>query len=114
MKTAVLERSLTLPQQDIVLVGSSLSYHLKEWYFTQGDVRNASIPGGSPLTGLAIIAAAPSARPRAIVVETNVLNRGIGLMGNCSHSTGRRSAIRECFRRSAHLLPSTRAPGMTR
>jgi hypothetical protein len=77
MKTDVLERYFKLPQQDIVVVGSSLSYHLKEWYFTRGDVRNASIPGGSPLTGLAIIAAAPSARPRAIVVETNVLNRGI-------------------------------------
>lgn len=77
MQADALQRYFALPPQDIVVVGSSLAWHLKDWYFPHGDVRNASIPGGSPLTGLAIIAAAPSARPRAIAVETNILSRPV-------------------------------------
>jgi hypothetical protein len=77
MQVDVFDRYFRLPAQGVVLVGSSLSYRLKEQYFEHGDVRNAAINGGSPLTGMAIIAAAPSARPRAIAVETNVLDRSI-------------------------------------
>jgi hypothetical protein len=71
----VLDRYFQLPRLDIVIVGSSLAYHLKDWFFEHGDVRNASIPGGSPLTALAVITAAPSARPHVIAVETNILDR---------------------------------------
>jgi hypothetical protein len=77
MQVDVFDRYFRLPAQGVVLVGSSLSYRLKEQYFEHGDVRNAAINGGSPLTGMAIIAAAPSARPRVIAVETNVLDRTI-------------------------------------
>jgi len=70
-----LERYFKLPPQPIVVVGSSLAYHLKDQFFFDGDVRNMAIPGDSPMTGLAIIAAAPIARPRAIAVETNILDR---------------------------------------
>jgi hypothetical protein len=73
----IFDRYFSQPPRDIVVVGSSLAYHLKERFFEHGNVRNLSIPGGSPLTGLAIIAAAPVARPRAIAVETNVLVRAI-------------------------------------
>src|ERR1700761_3411747 len=62
MQVDVLDRYFKLPQLDIVIVGSSLAWHLKDWYFVDGNVRNAALPGGSSLTGLAIIAAAPSAR----------------------------------------------------
>jgi hypothetical protein len=54
-----------------------LSYRLSEGFFERNNVRNAAIPGGSPLTGLAIIETAPVPRPRIIAVETNILNRGI-------------------------------------
>jgi hypothetical protein len=74
---AIFERYFQLPVQDIVVVGSSLAYHLKEQFFERGNVRNAALPGGSPLTGLAIIDASPALRPPVIAVETNVLNRGI-------------------------------------
>ena len=75
MQVDTLDRYFKLPQLDIVIVGSSLAWHLKDWYFARGNVRNAALAGGTPLTALAIIAAAPSARPRAIAVETNILDR---------------------------------------
>jgi hypothetical protein len=77
MQVDALDRYFKLPQLDIVIVGSSLAWHLKDWYFARGNVRNAALAGGTPLTALAIIAAAPSARPRAIAVETNVLDRSL-------------------------------------
>jgi hypothetical protein len=73
----VFDRYFQLPILDVALVGSSLSYRLKEEFFERGHVRNAAIPGGSPLTGLAIISAAPAVRPRVIAVETNILNRSV-------------------------------------
>jgi hypothetical protein len=73
----VFDRYFRLPILDVALVGSSLSYRLKEEFFERGNVRNVATPGGSPLTGLAIIGAAPAIRPRVIAVETNILNRGI-------------------------------------
>jgi hypothetical protein len=76
-QVVVFDRYFQAPVPDIVLVGSSLSYRLKEQYFERGDIRNAAIPGGSPLTGLAIIGAAPARLPKVIAVETNILNRGI-------------------------------------
>jgi hypothetical protein len=76
-QTAIFARYFQLPVPDIVVVGSSLAYHLKEQFFERGNVRNAALPGGSPLTGLAIIEASPALRPPVIAVETNILNRGI-------------------------------------
>jgi hypothetical protein len=76
-KVAIFERYFQLPALDIVVVGSSLAYHLKEQFFERGNVRNAALPGGSSLTALAIIAASPALRPPVIAVETNVLSRGI-------------------------------------
>ena len=75
LQASVLDRYFKLPQLEIVIVGSSLAWHLKDWYFERGNIRNAALAGGTPLTALAIIAAAPSARPRAIAVEINVLDR---------------------------------------
>jgi hypothetical protein len=76
-QVAIFERYFQLPVQDVVVVGSSLAYRLKEQFFERGNVRNAALPGGSPLTGLAIISASPALRPPVIAVETNVLSRGI-------------------------------------
>jgi hypothetical protein len=75
MQEEVFDRYFKQPVADIVIVGSSLAYHLKDQFFERGDVRNAAIPGGTPNTGLAIIDAAPSALPRAIAIETNILDR---------------------------------------
>ena len=73
----IFDRYFKLPRTEVVITGSSLAYHLREQYFEGGNVRNASLPGGSPLTALAIIDADPSARPRVIAVESNILDRAI-------------------------------------
>lgn len=73
----IFDRYFKLPATDVVIAGSSLAYHLREQYFEGGNVRNVSLPGGSPLTALAIIDAAPSAKPRVIAVEANVLDRSV-------------------------------------
>ena len=76
-QVAIVERYFQLPALEVVLVGSSLAYRLREQFFERGDVRNVALPGGSPLTGLAVIEASPALRSRVIVVETNILTRGI-------------------------------------
>lgn len=50
---------------------------MKEEYFFNVDVGNVALPGGSPLTGLQIIDRATKRKPAVIVVETNVLSRGV-------------------------------------
>jgi hypothetical protein len=60
---------------DIAIVGSSMAYRLYEGYFNT-PLRNISIGGGSPATGLAIVASYPSL-PKIILVETNILSRPI-------------------------------------
>jgi hypothetical protein len=60
---------------DIVLVGSSMTYRLYEGYF-RTPLRNIAIGGGSPITGLAIVASYQSL-PRLIVVETNIMSRSL-------------------------------------
>ena len=87
-KVEILERYFQLPVLDIVVVGSSLAFRLKEQFFERGNVRNAAIPGGSPLTGLGVIEASAALRPRVIAVETNVLDRGIDV--------GATSKIQQC------------------
>jgi len=70
-----LSRYVFEPTPEIVLVGSSMTYRLYESYFST-PVRNLAIGGGSPLTGLAIIASYQRL-PRTILVETNILSRPI-------------------------------------
>jgi hypothetical protein len=60
---------------DIVLVGSSVGWRLKEEYFTLPRVRNLALAGGSPVTGLEIVAR-QQRLPKIILIETNVLSRG--------------------------------------
>src|SRR5262245_47652243 len=64
----IFDRYFKLSKPEVVIAGSSLAWHIRDWYFERGDVRNVALPGGSSLTALAIIEAAPSARPRAIAV----------------------------------------------
>ena len=64
------------PIPDVVLVGSSLTFRLKEEYFATQKLRNLALAGGSPLTGLAIVAN-QSKVPRTVLVETNVLSRSL-------------------------------------
>ena len=59
----------------VVLVGSSMSFRLYEGYF-KTPLRNLSIGGGSPATGLSIISSY-SSLPKIILVETNILSRPI-------------------------------------
>jgi hypothetical protein len=61
---------------DIVFVGSSLTFRLKEEYFTTPKLRNLALAGGSPVTGLEIVASQPRL-PRIILVEANVLSRPV-------------------------------------
>jgi hypothetical protein len=69
-----LSRYLREPVPDIVLVGSSMTFRLKEEYFAAPKLRNLALAGGSPVTGLEIVANQP-ALPGIILVEANVLSR---------------------------------------
>ena len=68
-----LSRYALEPTPDIVLVGSSMTFRIYEGYFKTA-LRNISISGGSPLTGLAILATYPSV-PHIVLVETNIMSR---------------------------------------
>ena len=69
-----LNRYVREPVPDVVLVGSSLAFRLKEEYFATPRLRNLALAGGSPVTGLEIVADQPRL-PKVILVETNVLSR---------------------------------------
>jgi hypothetical protein len=69
-----MSRYLREPVPDIVLTGSSITFRLKEEYFAAPKVRNLALAGGSPVTGLEIVANQPRL-PGIILVETNVLGR---------------------------------------
>jgi len=69
-----MSRYLREPVPDIVLLGSSLTLRLNEEYFATRGIRNLAIAGGSPVTGLEIVANQPKL-PRYILVEANVLSR---------------------------------------
>jgi hypothetical protein len=74
----VLNRYFQSPVREIVIVGTSLSYRLKEEYFDGHDIRNAALPGEAPSTGLAVVLDHPRlVRPKVIAVETNIMNRSI-------------------------------------
>jgi hypothetical protein len=69
-----LNRYLSGPTPDVVLLGSSLTARLREEYFAASRVRNLGIGGGSPLTGLQIVLRNPKSLPKTILVETNLLS----------------------------------------
>jgi len=69
-----LNRYVREPVPDVVLVGSSLTFRLSEEYFENPRLRNLALAGGSPLTGLEIVAR-QSQLPKIILVETNILSR---------------------------------------
>ena len=69
-----LNRYAKEPIPDVVLVGSSLTFRLKEEYFATPRLRNLALAGGSPVTGLEIVANQPRL-PRIVLVEANVLSR---------------------------------------
>jgi hypothetical protein len=71
-----LSRYLREPVPDIVLVGSSIAFRLKEEYFATPGLRNLALAGGSPVTGLEIVASQPRL-PAIILVEANVLARPV-------------------------------------
>ncbi|MBI5261315.1 MAG: hypothetical protein HY852_05785 [Bradyrhizobium sp.] len=71
-----LNRYVREPMPDVVLVGSSVTFRLKEDYFLNGKVRNLALAGGSPLTGLMVVANQPKL-PKIILIETNVLSRAV-------------------------------------
>lgn len=70
----MLNRFMRGPMPEIVLVGSSMTFRLKEEYFSTSKLRNLALAGGSPVTGLQIVADQPQL-PRVILVEANVLSR---------------------------------------
>jgi hypothetical protein len=69
-----LNRYAKEPIPDIVLVGSSLTFRLKEEYFATPRLRNLALAGGSPVTGLEIVANQPRL-PKLVLIEANVLSR---------------------------------------
>jgi hypothetical protein len=69
-----LNRYAREPTPDVVLVGSSVMWRLKEEYFSLPHVRNLALAGGSPVTGLEILAKRRNP-PKIILIETNVLTR---------------------------------------
>lgn len=73
----ITQRYFKLPVAKVALTGSSFTRRLHEEFFQNISVRNFSLPGGSPLTGAAVIEAADSIRPRFVAIETNMLARGI-------------------------------------
>ncbi|WP_354126556.1 hypothetical protein [Bradyrhizobium sp. RT9b] len=72
---AVAAKYLNRRTHNTVLVGSSLTFRLSENYFRSDDIENLSLAGGSPATGMAIIAGAPT--PKLVLVEANILNRSL-------------------------------------
>lgn len=69
-----LNRYVREPVPDLVLVGSSVAWRLKEEYFSLPRVRNLALAGGSPVTSLDIVAKQKSL-PKIVLIETNVLTR---------------------------------------
>jgi hypothetical protein len=76
-QSGIADRYLNSPVAPIALAGSSFTVRLHEEFFHKLYVRNLALPGGSPLTGAAMIEATTAVRPRLIAIETNTLARGI-------------------------------------
>jgi hypothetical protein len=73
----VFDRYFERPAPRVAIVGSSLASRLKREYFQHTDIENVSLPGGSALTGLEIIKNSTKRKPQVVVIETNVLSRGV-------------------------------------
>lgn len=71
-----LNRYVQEPVPDVVLVGSSVTFRLLEEYFSQTRIRNLALAGGSPVTGLEIVASQKEL-PKLVLIETNVLSRPV-------------------------------------
>jgi hypothetical protein len=71
-----LNRYAREPVPDVVLVGSSLTFRLKEEYFATPRLRNLALAGGSPVTGLEIVTN-QERLPRIVLVEASVLSRPV-------------------------------------
>lgn len=89
-----LNRYVREPTPDIVLVGSSVTWRLKEEYFSLPRIRNLALAGGSPVTGLEIVARQASL-PGTILIETNVLTRETdsALVERFSHGAGAETSL---------------------
>lgn len=70
-----LNRYVSEPIPEVVLLGSSLTARIREDYFDGLDVRNLAIGGGSPLTGLRFLLLDRQRLPRTILVELNFLSK---------------------------------------
>jgi hypothetical protein len=64
------------PTPRSILLGTSLTYRLKEQFFQPMQIKNLAIPGRSVLNGLKIVASYPKI-PASIFVEINVMTWGI-------------------------------------
>lgn len=71
-----LNRYVQEPTPSLVLVGSSVTWRLKEENFSLPRVRNLALAGGSPVTGLTIVAK-QAELPTTVLIETNVLSRDV-------------------------------------
>jgi hypothetical protein len=73
----ILNHYFQSPTPTIALAGSSLTERLKESYFERRDIRSVGLGGGSPLTGLTVLAETTRKRPPIIAIETNIMLRGV-------------------------------------
>jgi len=71
-----LNRYVQEPAPPLALVGSSITWRLKEEYFRRPGVRNLALAGGSPVTGLAIVAG-QSQLPKTVLIESDLLARPV-------------------------------------
>jgi len=71
---ADLAKGIRTPNPDMALVGSSLSKRLNPGLFANSTVMDLSVGGGSVMTGLEVLSAAP-ALPKIVLVEINILDR---------------------------------------
>ena len=76
IQSKIVDRYLSSEVAPIALAGSSFTVRLREEFFHKLYVRNLALPGGSPLTGAAMVEAVAAVRPRFIAIETNTLSRG--------------------------------------
>ncbi|MBR1363439.1 hypothetical protein [Bradyrhizobium ottawaense] len=69
-----LNRYISEPASEVILLGSSLTARIREDYFASVNVRNLAIGGGSPLTGLRILLNRKQL-PKTILIETNLMSK---------------------------------------
>ena len=110
-----MNRYLSEPIPHVVLVGSSITFRLKEEYFATPDLRNLALAGGSPVTGLEIVGPPAAASQDHYRRKTNILpsggryDRGRQIFRKrkrgsavCPADPGRRCRLRKLEPRAAH------------